>query len=90
MTNTDTQLQRISGALLISHPIRNSQTYEEGDKLFRQTCCPSTQVVGAIDTRQFCENMFFIRRPVLVSDQMYSPPVVGKNTYNVYGCSTAV
>ena len=75
---TDTQ-QGIHGTLLISHPIRNSETYEEGDKMFRQNCCPNTQVVGAVDFTQFCANGFFRRRPIPVSEQMYSPPVVGNS-----------
>lgn len=75
---TDTQ-QRIHGTLLISHPVRNSELYEEGDKLFRQNCCPDIQVVGAVDFRDFCENGFFRRRPITVSEQMYIPPVLGNH-----------
>ena len=68
----------LSGTLLISHPIRDRERYRDGDKSFRDNCCPDIRAVSRKFISIFCNEFFFRRRPVLTSNQMYAAPVLGK------------
>ena len=67
----------ISGTLLISHPIRDRERYISGDKSFRDNCCPNVDIVSEKHIIIFCNQFFFRRRPILMSNEMYTPPVLG-------------
>ena len=68
-----------AGTLLLQHPIRESDLYNDagGDKEFRNCCCD--EILGGA----FC-NFFFDRRRSSPTEE-YEPPATGTLcTYNLY------
>ena len=72
----DDMQRAMSGTLLISHPIRDRKRYINGDKFYRDTCCPEATGNNGRFLSIFCQ-FYFRRRPVLMSEEMYVSPDLG-------------